>query len=100
MKKLLILLALFAGMAFASCDDDEQVLPKSTAEQIAEKIESFMPNRVNVYSETQGSYSDVTYTIEFPFLIIEGGEYNHTYYPLDNLLEMWYVSGTLYLYFE
>lgn len=101
MKKLMIILALVVGMTFAGCsDDEEEVQPKQTVEQIAEKIDSFMPQSLTIRTGT-GSYSDVTsYRIECPFLIIEHEKDNHTYFSLNHLLKMWYVLGTLYLYFE
>ena len=92
---------LVVGMTFAGCsDDEEEVQPKQTVEQIAEKIDTFMPQSLTIRTGT-GSYSVVTsYRIECPFLIIEHEKDNHTYFSLNHLLKMWYVSGTLYLYFE
>ena len=98
MKRLLLLLALVAGMAFAGCSDDEEVKP-DMAEQIAAKIASFTPKQVNIHSDRLGTYNDASYKIEIPFLIIENESDNHVYLRLDNLIRMWYVSGTLYLYF-
>lgn len=85
-------------MVFAGCSDDEEVKP-DMAEQIAEKIASFNPKEVNIHS-SGGTYDDASYKIEIPFLIIENDPDNHVYLRLDDLRDMWYVSGTLYLYFR
>ena len=104
MKKLIILLALAAGMAFASCDDDEQVLPKTTADQIAEEILSYGIRNATIYwGGDKGLRKEATFEIEPPFLIAqEEGEDFCTYFPLEKLLYLYYseTSNYLILYFE
>ena len=102
MKKLLILLTLFAGMAFASCDDDEQVQPKPTVEQIAEQIISIGATDVDVHSERLGTYYGVTYEVECPFFVVIDDDKDRHYFPLDKLVNMWQIPSmkALVLYFE
>ena len=104
MKKLLILLTLFAGMAFASCDDNEQVLPKMTAEQMAEEILSYGIRNATIYwGGDKGLRMEATFEIEPPFLIAqEEGENYCTCLPLEKLQYFYYseTSDYLILYFE
>ena len=105
MKGLMILLALVAGMAFAGCsDDEEQVLPKTTADQIAEEILSYGIKEATIrWGGDMGLSEEVTFEIESPFLIAQKeGEDFCTYFPLEKLLYLYYseTSNYLILYFE
>lgn len=68
MKRLLILLALAAGMAFAGCSDEE-----SLSEQIAGQIEGYGSKLATIYMWSPDGYdvykSNVTYELEVPFLV-------------------------------
>ena len=88
-------------MAFASCDDDEQVLPKPTVEQIAEQIISLGAKEIDLHSERTGSYRNVPYEVKCPFVIITNDQGAKLYFPLDNLIEIWCPTiGGVVLYFE
>ena len=68
MRKLLVLLALALGMAFASCSGEETL-----TEEIADKIASYDMKRATIYMWTPEGYelykSNVAFTIEKPFLV-------------------------------
>lgn len=104
MKKLLILLTLFAGMAFASCDDDEQVLPKTTAEQIAEQILSYGAEVADVYwGDAITPFRDVKFEIKVPFFIIKNDDGSPYYsFLLEKLHYMYFIDSMncLVLHFE
>lgn len=102
MKKLIILLALAAGMAFTSCDDDEQVLPKTTAEQMAEEIMALGARTASVYSDIAWDFQNVAFELKVPFLVITDEEGRPVYYPLENLYYMYYDKGNrnVILFFE
>ena len=102
MKRLLILLTLFAGMTFASCDDDEQVLPKTTAEQMAEEIMALGARTASVYSDIAWDFQNVVFEIKVPFLVVNDEEGRPIYYPLENLYYMYYdrADGDVVLFFE
>lgn len=102
MKRLLILLTLFAGMAFASCDDDEQVLPKSTAEQIAEQIMSFGATSATVRWGEYSRYDDIPVKIKVPFFVVTRDDGDPYYLPLENLQYMYFIDNMdrIVLFFE
>ena len=102
MKRLLILLTLATGMAFASCDDDEQVLPKSTAEQMAEEIMALGARTASVYSDIAWDFQNVAFEIKVPFLVVNDEDGRPIYYPLENLYYMYYERDDrrVILFFE
>ena len=103
MKRLMILLALVAGMAFAGCsDDEEQVVPKTTAEQIAEQIISFGASSASVYWGENSSYQDIPVEIEVPFFVVTRDEGTPYYLLLENLQYMYFIDSMnrIVLYFE
>ena len=102
MKKLIILLALAAGIIFASCDDDEQVLPKSTAEQIAEQIMSFGATSATVRWGEYSRYDDIPVEIKVPFFVVASDNGTPYYLPLENLRYMYFIESMdcIVLFFE
>lgn len=102
-KLLLGIFALAAGMAFAGCsDDDEQVLPKTTAEQIAEQIMSFGASSASVYWGENSSYQDIPVEIEVPFFVVARDNSAPYYFPLENLQYMYFIDDMdrIVLHFE
>ena len=102
MKRLMILLALVAGMAFAGCSDDEEVQPKTTAEQIAEQIMALGASTASVYSDIAWDFQNVAFEIKVPFLVVNDKDGRPIYYPLENLYYMNYDKDydSIILFFE
>ena len=89
-------------MAFASCDDDEQVLPKTTAEQIAEQIMSFGATSATVRWGEYSRYDDIPVEIKVPFFVVTRDDGDPYYLPLENLYYMYYERDDrrVILFFE
>lgn len=105
MKRLMILLALVAGMAFAGCSDDEEVVqPKTTAEQIAEQILSYGAEVADVYwGDAITPFRNVKFEIKVPFFIIMKDDGIPYYsFSLEKLHYMYFIDSMncLVLHFE
>ena len=95
MKRLMILLALVAGMAFAGCSDDD-----SLAEQNAKRILSYN-RQVEIVAdylpaEKQKVYANLA--IEIPYLVLKEGETEALIMNLNDLksIDMVYEDGELH----
>lgn len=71
MKKLIYLISLVSALSLCSCNDEDVVFPKSTAELIAEKIQSYHKSTIHVPGVPAVFSQDVPFVIEIPFIILK-----------------------------
>lgn len=90
MKKLIYLISLVSALSLCSCNDEDVVFPKSTAELIAEEIQSYNKSVVDVTRGTSVFLRSVSYEIKVPFIILKWAEDDEDYYLLENITTISY----------
>ena len=93
MKKLIYLISLVSALSLCSCNDEDVVFPKSNAELISEKIQSYHKSTIHVPGVPAVFSQDVPFVIEIPFIILKwsGGD---ECYLLENITTISYDPET------
>lgn len=89
----MFLIFVFAGLLFVSCEDDDDPLMKTTAEQIAEQILDYGAQDVCIYSSKSRDFQNVPFEIKIPFLIVKDDDNDPHFFFLENILYMYYINS-------